>query len=434
MAQVNFVKPAGRDLSGPTSNVSRTIQAMPWTGELVVGITGGDGTLKVGPNDPSIAGIVNIGKDAGSGVRWFQLNAKRAGNVMVEARGADNAVLDFFQLAIKDVRPLPAASTPMEFEFEADDPAKPGQINLKVYSPTNEPDWLENRLESIGYGIYLSGCLLFCTGLELPVYLPDSDIDFNAINAVAVNTTIYPTRSDADMAIQQAPASAGGGRLFAYYRGAGGALIAPTVFTPSNTPRTIQTLRTARSLLAESVQNELSVMALGMVGGWILKGLLSLRVRVGSKKAEPPAGAPPPLRLHPALERLRKTMMNRQNRMVTRTAEVLTKPRVFRHSITSNVPSTSYAGIQRDGSLRISTGDAAHFGEGVYAWHPGSKGAATYIDVEVPPGVAVETLDFGGGKGWVRLVPAQGDRVPVKIIGTNLTPEQIAFGKQLLGP
>jgi hypothetical protein len=237
MAQAKFVKPAGKQLGGPTSGISKTIQQMPASGMLVVGVQSGDTKekLAVGPNDPSAVSIEEIGQDSGSGVRWFQLTGKRAGNVMVEIRGTANSVLDYFQLAIKSPPSvkLPSASSAMDFEFEPDDPKRPGQINLRVYTPLNEPDYIENRLTAVGYGIYLFGCHLYCTGLSMPVFLPDSHIDFTVANAVSINTTIYADRASADVAIDAAPAAPNGVAQYAFYRGAGGALIVPTIFSPA---------------------------------------------------------------------------------------------------------------------------------------------------------------------------------------------------------
>lgn len=90
-------------------------------------------------------------------------------------------------------------------------------------------------------------------------------------NAVSIDTTIYADRASADAAIQAAPATPSGTTRYAFYRGAGGALIVPTVFSPATTPRTIQTLLTARTLLADEVQKELVILALSIVGGLVLK-------------------------------------------------------------------------------------------------------------------------------------------------------------------
>lgn len=320
----------------------------------------------------------------------------------------------------------------IEFEIEPDDPKKPGQINLRITTPRDHADYVERRLTAVGYGIYLGGCHLYCTKLSMPVFLPDSDIDFTAAKATAINDTIYADRASADKALRAAPTPAGGPARYAYYWGAGGALVVPTVFSPATTPCTIQTLLTARQLLAKDVEQQLTILALTMVGGAVLKTLAARLVRVGQGKAEPRAGSPPRPPLDPAEERLLSTQSNLLNQEVVRSGTVLTRPQVFRHTLTADVPAVSYARIEQEGCLRLSTGAKAHYGEGVYAWQAGAKGVGTYIDIQVAPGTAVETIQVKG-QTFVRLLPAKGNSLPVKIVGTNMSPQQIAFGRKVLG-
>jgi hypothetical protein len=55
----------------------------------------------------------------------------------------------YFQLAMPDLPKLnlPHASSSMEFESEPDGPNRPGGMNLRVYTPMNEPDYVERRLK-----------------------------------------------------------------------------------------------------------------------------------------------------------------------------------------------------------------------------------------------------------------------------------------------
>ena len=64
---------------------------------------------------------------------------------------------------------------------------------------------------------------------------------------------------------------------------------------------------------------------------------------------------------------------------------------------------------------------------------PANRPTEPYIDIEVSPGTGVETLDFGGGKGWVRMVPPNGDDLQIKIVGTNLSKDEIDTGRKLVG-
>ena len=78
-----------------------------------------------------------------------------------------------------------------------------------------------------------------------------------------------------------------------------------------------------------------------------------------------------------------------------------------------------------EGSMRLSNGVNAHYGEGVYVWSA-KTATKTYIDIEVPAGTGVELLEFGNQR-WYRLLPESGDVLPVKIVGTDLAAEQLAF-------
>lgn len=137
-----------------------------------------------------------------------------------------------------------------------------------------------------------------------------------------------------------------------------------------------------------------------------------------------------------ALERLLKTMVNLQGKDVVRTARLLSGPEVFRHTLTAEIPGVSYARIEKEAALRLSKGAKAHYGEGVYAWPKGATGVGKFIDIEVPKGAAVEHLVVrqanGATQAWFRLVPAAGDTLPVKIVGTNLSKEEIELGRALL--
>ncbi|WP_400766559.1 hypothetical protein [Methylosinus sporium] len=157
-------------------------------------------------------------------------------------------------------------------------------------------------------------------------------------------------------------------------------------------------------------------------GGRVLLKLLAKRA--ARKAAEKIAS-------HPAVVRLAKTAADLQGKNPVRTVELLTSPKIFRHTLTSELKGVSYARIEMEGALRLSKGAAAHYGEGVYAWHAGATGVGTYIDIEVAAEAAVETLKVGA-QSWVRIVPAQGAALSVRIVATNLPAEMIAMGRQLV--
>jgi hypothetical protein len=267
---------------------------------------------------------------------------------------------------------------------------------FRVYTPRNEADYIKNQIYAVGYGIYLFRCHVHRENLDMLVLVPDSVIDFRVAKAEAIDSTIYPHRASADAALRAAPSPGSGNYTICFLSGAGGALIVPTAFSSATTPAMIQTLLTARAVLADEVQRELITLVLTLGAGMILKGLVTRLVRIGSKSADPLPGDPPALRLKPAMSRLQNTARHLQGKNPIRTSEVLGEPKTYRHTVTGDVPGVSYARIEQEGAMRLSTGAKVHYAEGVYAWQPGQSGVGTYIDIQVPAGTGVETRKVGG--------------------------------------
>jgi hypothetical protein len=153
--------------------------------------------------------------------------------------------------------------------------------------PRAHRDFVDLRVTAVGFGITAGGYLLYCEGLPLPVLVPESHVDLGLTQATPLNASIYPDRKAAlaDMA-----ASASGSRhaRYAYYRGADGALIVPTLFSPATTPRIARTMLEVRKHLGETVQRELKVLLLGLTGARLIQGAFSQVVRVGSQPAPRP--------------------------------------------------------------------------------------------------------------------------------------------------
>jgi hypothetical protein len=141
--------------------------------------------------------------------------------------------------------------------------------------PRAHRDFIDSRVEAVGYGISEGGWVLFCEGLPLPVLVPEEQVDLWLTEAQALNGSIYPSR---EMALAAQEPGATHGR-YAYYRGAGGALIVPTLFSPASTPRIARTMLQVREDLSETVQRELKVMLLTLTGTRLLQGAFSRAVR-----------------------------------------------------------------------------------------------------------------------------------------------------------
>src|SRR5690606_27213895 len=146
----------------------------------------------------------------------------------------------------------------MEFEYDPKNAEEPW-----VYSTNrnDSPNYVENRIVGVGVGLYLGGYLLFVTGLDKPVFLPDEYFAPTTTEGSAVDQNEYGGREAALAAVGDRGPSA-----FAYYRAAGG-MIVPTMFSPASTPKIAEMIRVGWMELARQVSEELTYLAISMVGG-----------------------------------------------------------------------------------------------------------------------------------------------------------------------
>ncbi|QRN97202.1 hypothetical protein JRI60_51080 [Archangium violaceum] len=180
----------------------------------------------------------------------------------------------------------------VEIDFEAPSPRQAeelrrGGVQLpRVSERTADPrahrDFVDLRVTAVGFGITAGGYLLYCEGLPLPVFVPESHVDLGVTSAEPLHASIYPDRVTA-LADLLASDSEVGHPRYAWYRGAGGALIVPTLFSPATTPRIARTMLEVRAHLAQTTQHELKVLLLSLTGTKVLQGVFSRVLRVGSE-------------------------------------------------------------------------------------------------------------------------------------------------------
>jgi hypothetical protein len=162
-------------------------------------------------------------------------------------------------------------------------------VSAESADPRGHSDFIDRRLEAVGFGIYLGGYHLYCEGLALPVFLPNDWVDLSLTNAEPVNLAIYPDRASAMQAVPYGPQQPGQPEPYAYFRGVGG-LIFPTVVSPATAPRTHETMLAAMKQLGEEVSEELAVVALTIIGGRVLQQVYNRLVRVGQTEPLPRGG------------------------------------------------------------------------------------------------------------------------------------------------
>jgi hypothetical protein len=198
-----------------------------------------------------------------------------------------------------------AGPQPIEVDFETPTPQQTVEFRQRgiqlprssqgLADPRAHRDFIDLRVTAVGFGITEGGWVLFCEGLPLPVLVPEEQVDLGLTRAQPLNASIYPDRHTA-LAVLTAEASGPTHGSYAYYRGAGGALVAPTIFSPASTPRIARTMIAVRKDLSETVQRELKVVLLSLAGSKVLQGVFSRVVRVAS---EPVAPRPPEPRVAP---------------------------------------------------------------------------------------------------------------------------------------
>lgn len=186
---------------------------------------------------------------------------------------------------------------PVDVDFEAPTPQQAVQLRQRgvrlpqasqgLADPRAHRDFVDLRVTAVGFGLTTGGYLLYCEGVALPVLVPESHVNLGLTRAESLNASIYPDRATA-MADMEAKASGLGHASYAYYRGAGGALIVPTLFSPATTPRTARAMLEVRKHLTQTAQRELKVLLLTVTGTRLLQGVFSRVVRVSSEPAARP--------------------------------------------------------------------------------------------------------------------------------------------------
>jgi hypothetical protein len=282
---------------------------------MYVGIAD-DGNNIVKTVSPDVPNAVTI-EDAGvtGGIHWFRLSRAHGDEFKLQAKDAKGVVVTSCELSVIE---LPGGSGPLEFGVEPDDPKSPNKMNLRVSAPKDDADYIDTRMTDVAYNIYQFGFLVYCSGMSLPIHVPESMVDLNPTKFEPIDAKVYDTLAQANEAIGRAPAKPKGVKPFAYYRGAGGAVISPTMFSPATTPRIIVTFLEARRLYAEFVQTALAGLAIGLAGGIIMRMALGPLLRAFTDP-KPPRAVPPPIpnrRISPPPGQLPRVLTKEERSMV----------------------------------------------------------------------------------------------------------------------
>ncbi|GAA1024972.1 hypothetical protein GCM10009565_33670 [Amycolatopsis albidoflavus] len=138
-------------------------------------------------------------------------------------------------------------------------------VSAQAADPRAAADYLDRRVTAVYFNLYFGGYLIVCKGLDKPVFVADAYVDLGLRRATPINHSVYAAYDDAVKDIPFGPFASGTAQPFAYYRGAGGAVIAPTVVSPATTPRLAWMMNDAIHEYVAQVQRELTVLALTLV-------------------------------------------------------------------------------------------------------------------------------------------------------------------------
>jgi hypothetical protein len=144
--------------------------------------------------------------------------------------------------------------------------------------PRQHSDYIDDKVNAVGFSIYLGGYALFINGLDKPLFVPEAYVNLGLQQVENVDNAIYPDRESAERAIPIGPPVPGRGLPVSYYRGGYASapqIIFPTIFSPATTPNAVLTMLRARRELAQQVQEQMVILALTLIGAQVIRIILN---------------------------------------------------------------------------------------------------------------------------------------------------------------
>ena len=144
------------------------------------------------------------------------------------------------------------------------------EIEIDLYDPQTEPNYIDNLCTHVAYGIYNGGFWVYVPEVysPLPIEIPEPLVWFNSNFGARESDKIYDSQASAIQAL--------GGRVtperVAYYEGVGGKIICPTAFTLKTAPTIVNTASIVADQLVEEVKAELME----------IMGMLVLRIGIST--------------------------------------------------------------------------------------------------------------------------------------------------------
>ncbi|MFF5009603.1 DUF4157 domain-containing protein [Streptomyces phaeochromogenes] len=194
--------------------------------------------------------------------------------------------------------PRMIARQPLDYSFTTPTPARAAElrrlgvelprVSAELVDPKrSNADYIDSRVTAVGYGIYIGGYVLRCTGFPQLILVPEAYFDFTGASRTPADLAVFPSHEEARRVIPLGPFPEGRAEPYAYYNGPGD-MVVPTVFSSETAPRITRTAAEVRKELATGVQQQLSVLAFSLIGGMVVRALVGRLMRIGTSEPETP--------------------------------------------------------------------------------------------------------------------------------------------------
>jgi hypothetical protein len=187
----------------------------------------------------------------------------------------------------------------IDFEFEPDDPSRPGQIRMRIVTPQDHGRYIDRVVRAAAFSLYSFGYVVWVEGSDVPIHVPEEHVDYQLVDPIVGQGPIHDSLAAAR---ESTPLRVPERIRIGYAWGAGGLVVVPTIICPATAPRLVATMAASRQAYAQMVQEELTVLALSIAGGVLLR--LVMGARVGSRNGGGSSQQRPPVRARAVEDRV----------------------------------------------------------------------------------------------------------------------------------
>jgi hypothetical protein len=207
---------------------------------------------------------------------------QRAGSGAKQAQPAPSPATSGERLRVI-LKPVPQRQVEEEQRTWALAGIKGAKLNLPQIDPSHSPDFIDNRIEAVGFGVYEPGYYLYCSGLNTHLIVPHGMVDYGLTKARRTSDSVYPDYDTAVRQLPPGPYQRSEERSFAYYEAPGSGITLPTVLSPATAPVTTELMRGAVLGLVDYVVAQLEGVQKGIIVGGALRlgvhGALRIKFR-----------------------------------------------------------------------------------------------------------------------------------------------------------